>query len=311
MLLRSWIVLLLCVAAAAPSVRARPMGRVDDALHLDEILARAGARVRQFESALTAIISDENYEQHVQRLTVQLPASPTERRMRSEMLFMWLSEERTFVAARNVLAVDGKPVPDSHDRIERVLRAPIDGRSSRLQQLLDEGARFNLGPVIRNIAEPTLALEFLDPDYQPRFTFAVAGRDRIAGNDVLKVVFTEQTQPTVITDRGHDVLSKGTLWIRPSDGVAVRTLLEATVPSPTNLMVSVSVSIVVNYGLIANLAMWVPSQMDEHYVLSHDVWTPSTGIWAPSTRYESTNCVAKYTNYRRFETSGRIIPRPH
>lgn len=70
--------------------------------------------------------------------------------MSSEMLFTWLTDERTFLCARNVLKVDGVPVPDSHDRIERVLKDPVDGQTSRLRQLLDEGARFNaLTPDLR------------------------------------------------------------------------------------------------------------------------------------------------------------------
>ena len=278
-----------------------------DTLRLEDVLIRAAGYVRQFEHDFTAIISDESYEQHVQRLTVHLPATPTVRRMTSEMLFMWLPDEQTFLSARNVLVVDGQPVPDSHDRIERVLKGPADGRTSRLRRLLDEGGRFNLGPVIRNVSEPTLALEFLDPSYQPRFTFLVAGHERVSKVDTMKLTFTEHARPTVITDNGADVLSKGTLWVRQSDGIVVRTLLQATVPSPTNL-ISVSASITVNYARNDKIDMWVPARMEEHYVLSHDIWTPSTGIWTPSPRYESTNCVATYSNYRRFETSARIVP---
>jgi hypothetical protein len=284
--------------------------RVADPVTLQEILVRAAQYVRQLEHDFTTVISDESYEQHVQRMTAQVPATPTDRRMSSEMLFMWLADERTFLSVRNVLVVDGRTIPDSHDRIEHVLAGPRDGQTSRLRQLLDEGARFNLGPVIRNVAEPTLALEFLDPDYQPRFAFSMTGRDRIANGDVVKLEFTERQHPTVITDNGHDVLTKGTIWLHSADGGVVRTVLQATIPSPTNLMVSVAASITVTYNFNEKLKLSVPSRMDEHYVLSHDIWTPSTGIWAPSPRYESTNCVARYSNYRRFETAARILPRP-
>lgn len=159
------------------------------------------------------------------------------------------------------------------------------------------------------MSEPTLGLEFLDLAYQPRFRFLSSDGQRIGREDVAKIGFSEHTRPTVITDNGSDVLCRGTMWVRSSDGVVMRTILEAMIPSPTNQMVTVSASIAVNYGRNDKLNMWLPSRMDEHYVLSHDVRTPSTGIWAPSSRYESTNCIAKYSNYRRFETSARIVPR--
>jgi len=41
-------------------------------------------------------------------------------------------------------------------------------------------------------------LSFLDPMLQARFTFTLAGRERVRGSDAWKVNYTERTTPTVI-----------------------------------------------------------------------------------------------------------------
>lgn len=52
----------------------------------------------------------------------------------------------------------------------------------------------------------------------------------------------------------------------------------------------------VDYGRDAKLDMWVPTRMHETYLQSR-----STMI------NEAIDCVATYSNFRRFETSGRIV----
>ena len=51
------------------------------------------------------------------------------------------------------------------------------------------------------------------------------------------------------------------------------------------------VTITVDYQLDPKLSMWVPVQMREHYTQGA----------------EGIDCVATYANFRRFETSARII----
>ena len=80
----------------------------------------------------------------------------------------------------------------------------------RLRNLRDESARFNIGRLTRNLSDPTLALKVVDPAYQPRFDFTLAGSELINGIAVLKLAFTERDQtPTMISVDGHAVTSKG------------------------------------------------------------------------------------------------------
>jgi hypothetical protein len=145
------------------------------------------------------------------------------------MLFTWVPDLRSWLTVRQVLAVDGAPVSDSRERLQRTLHDTTGpDRVLALRRLRDEGARFNLGRIERNFNDPTLVLQFMDPAFQPRFTFSVAGADRINGVDAWKVRFAEELHPTLIRSNGVDLTSSGLLWISRNDGVVVRTSLAVT-----------------------------------------------------------------------------------
>ncbi len=266
----------------------------EDRQPLSDILARAGLYVRRFEQDFAVVISDEVYKQTEFDTGVRtLPART--RTMKSEMLFMWIADDQRWLSIRNVVAVDGRAVPGSSARLERTLKDPLPDLASRLHVIAEESARFNIGTIHRNFNNPTLALQFLDPSYQTRFTFTLDEHERaqtIDGVAAWKVTFAELQHPTVIVDDdGHrDVVSSGAIWFRVSDGNALRTNLTLTQPYAPQ------VSIVVNYRHDGRLDMWVPARMVEHY---RTVFNQIDS--------QMIECVATYSNYRRFQTSARII----
>jgi hypothetical protein len=192
---------------------------------------------------------------------------------------------------RNVLTLDGRPVPDSQNRLSDALGDTSVGRRTRLRRLLNESARFNLGGIHRNLNFPTLALLFLDPALQSRFAFTSAGRERINGVETQKIGFDERSRPTVIQDNGADLVSRGAMWLADADGTVVRTRLELRIPLSETVA-----SVDVDYRPDTKLGRWVPARMRETYLQSR-----------ASIRVESIDCVATYSNFRRFETFGRII----
>jgi hypothetical protein len=225
---------------------------------------------------------------------------------------MWVKEEQTWLMVRNVLRVDGRAVPDSRARLERAIadvgsqgpEASATGSSSpparplgfeplanRFRRLRDESARFNLGGIHRNLNDPMLPFQFVDPAYRPRFSFTLSGEDTINGVATWKLAFAEQTTPTVVTVDGRDSLATGALWLTAS-GVVMRTRLDLT--NPTTSLAS---SIVVTYGRDAKIAGWVPMRMEETYTQRQSREGPGIDI----------SCIATYSNFRRFVTSGRIL----
>src|SRR5712671_2434525 len=97
-----------------------------------------------------------------------------------------------------------------------------------------------------------LPFQFVDPSYQPRFTFEIAGQDTINGIATWKLEFAEKATPTVVTVDRHDTFSKGEIWLT-SSGIVLRTHLAIENP-----LTSLRSSFVVTYGRDVKLAGWVP-----------------------------------------------------
>lgn len=262
---------------------------------LDRLLAVAGARTLQYEQRFAAVVSDERYEQHAVGSAVAV-----DRKIESEMAFVWLEQERAWLAVRNVLSVDGRPVENSQERLDRLFgdNAPIG--IARLRRLRDEGARFNIGRIRRNFNDPLLPLRFVEPANQRRFKLTLNGRESVNGADATKVAFEETARPTTIQDNGRDRPSHGMFWI-VSDGGVVRTRLEVGMRDKPDS--TITGSVIVEYGFDDKLQMIVPKVMREIYM---QVTPAGRGVLgAVGERIE---CVARYSNFRRFETSARIIP---
>lgn len=299
-------------AETAPPVSQMPAGHLsgtDD--ELATVLAEVGTYVRRFEQDFSFVISDERYEQHLQGRAYWPGASETKpiaavtRRTEAEMAFLWLPDAKEWLGVRNVRTVDGSPVPDSEQRLERALKETNVEGLARLRQLRDESARFNIGQIQRNFSDPTLVLQFLDPDYQSHFKFRIVGREMVGGAETWKIGFEEQERPTLITAGSADVYSRGigsgdlfssgTVWVRPTDGTVLRTTLVLhidTVYCRTTLT-NVTASVIVNFRLDPKLEMWVPVRMDERY--------------AQIRPQQTVTCVGIYSNFRHFEASGRLI----
>jgi hypothetical protein len=217
------------------------------------------------------------------------------------MLLWWLPDERVWLSVRNVLSVDGKPVQDSEQRLQRALGVSPDpavpapgampeddeqpgagvSRTARLHRLQEEGARFDLGPVHRTTSNPTFVLQFLAPDNQPHFMFARERSERVGGARASKFSFVEGRRPTVVRVDGKEVVSTGAVWLRDVDGAVLRTDLTLKISGQT------TASITVDFQRNKKLAVWVPSKMVE--------------------RYGDVTCMSTYSNFRRFETSGRLV----
>jgi hypothetical protein len=282
---------------------AAPAGQSVGEPVLSQILERVAHYVRRFEDQFALVVSDEEYEQKDVVAREGRIRSRLTRRMRSEMMFAWLPEQETWLIARHVLVVDGAPVHDGAEPLDALSQGGPEVRT-RLRRLRDEGARFNIGSVYRNFNDPTLVLQFLDPTYQSRFTFSMMGKEKVNGVDAWKIAFAEGAQPTLIQTPTSDLLSNGLIWIDRADRGVVRTSL--TIKDATT---NTRADIVVDYRANAKLDLSVPARMVESYEQQSIVNRASPGAppWLVTMR-ERIECVATYSNYRRFETSGRLVP---
>jgi hypothetical protein len=280
-------VLAALAALAIPAFAQPPAGSPA----LDDLLARAGARVRQFEQDFAYVISDEDYQQHAQGRSY---LAPVHRHTRAEMLFLWLPEQNVWLTVRNVTEADGHAVVGSEDRLTDAFDASGEARLDRLRRLVNESARYNVGRTFRNFNYPTLVLSYLDPDVQPRFQFTLAGRERVRGVAAWKITFVERVTPTIIQGDGADRVSRGAIWIADRDATVLRTQLDIKMPKPDPIAGG---GVLVDYYQHERLGMWVPVRMRETYMEMRG-----------STVQENIGSEATYSNFRRFETSIRILP---
>jgi hypothetical protein len=151
--------------------------------------------------------------------------------------------------------------------------------------LQDEDARFDIGQLFRTTSDPTLAIQFVTRGTRDRFTFMDAGLEQIRGSTVRKIGFAEREPPTVVQVNRQDALASGVFWVREADGVIVRTALQVANGGTT-------ASVTVDFERDSKLDLWVPSRMEEKYEERFGA---------------SIKGVATYSNYRRFETSARLV----
>jgi hypothetical protein len=233
-------------------------------------------------------VCTEEYEQHAEAST----GSPQTRTLTSDFALVYADAIHGWLGFRDVVAVDGRAVGDRENRLARVLMG-AEGRFDEARRLSDESARFNLGNVQRNFNVPTSALFFFVSVNHDRFKFSAR---RVVEDGTWEIAFRETGKPTLIrTPDGDPVSLAGTIWVRPDDGVIVRTVLEVDVrmrriDPPQRGKGRIDV----RYQRVDALGMWLPVAMDESFEATR----------APS--WDTVTGHAQYRNYRTFQTSVRI-----
>ncbi len=241
------------VASAPPAVPA----------DLVPVLERAARYVLDYEQAFHDIAAEEAYTQWTEPRLRTSPAGPSllctpqgcRRTTRADVVFVRLEGEVPWGTFRDVFEVDGQKVRDREARLESLfgVSSPASGLQ-RVQAILKESSRYNVGPAVRNINFPTLALAFLHPRNQRRFAWKRGGTRRFGTVSGLEVEFEETARPTLVGDdeRG-DLPAKGRFWIDAAHGTVLRS--ETTFRfEPDRARAYVATQ----YRAEPKLAMWVP-----------------------------------------------------
>jgi hypothetical protein len=158
------------------------------------------------------------------------------------------------------------------------------------KQLIARNARFNIGTVVRNFNEPLLPLLVFNPVYRDNFSFSRAASTTEPSSGIATLSFREHGPGTLVRDKnGRDVPARGDLDLDVSTGRIERTHFTLR-DGP------VTADIVTRYTDDARLGVWVPATFTERYVLDR------------RGQRETTTCETTFTNYRRFETTSRVVP---
>jgi hypothetical protein len=263
------------------------------------LIDRATAHVARFVAAGGVLLAREHYVQESSTRTGAaslFPASSAKpiverRTLDSEVALITLLDDRLWLLARDVLAVDGRPLPDDQ-RIRIPTLHPVSSDEARraFQQVARQGARFNIGRIRRDLNVPTLALWFLSAGMRERFKFDDRGMERVDDVACRVVRYVERERPYLLHAEGRAARAEGRFWIAEDSGAVLRTELLLSPPgsSPTS-----RAAITVDYAFVTGVDAWVPREMRERYESGPRDTNLVSGI-------------ARYDDYRRFSVSTRI-----
>jgi len=249
----------------------------------------------EYEPQLSALVADERMTQRdgPNRLTTnRQTAEPTkDREIISEVAFVALPGNVGWLGFRHVLTVNTKKVAEQSATLASVLSDGASDMYSKARLLLNEGAKHNLGGA-RTTNLPNLPLEFLHPRNRRRLQHRFDGMEKIRGINVARMVFEESASPTLIQrPEGGDMQSLISAWIEPDTGRLLRAQVK-TRDARIGVLPFDQV-IWVDFRPDEKLGMLVPYEMKEEFFAG---------------RFREGTGTARYTNYRRFQTSARVVP---
>jgi hypothetical protein len=145
------------------------------------------------------------------------------RTFRSDYLLVREPGTDAFLSFRDVLEVDGRPVPEREERITELFLQPFSNAVARARRIEAEGARYNL-PGMENLNDPFMALSFLQARYNWRFAWTDPELDREVGPQVWRVRFLERERPSILSGSARlDFAARGMVWIDAPTGRVVQT----------------------------------------------------------------------------------------
>jgi hypothetical protein len=235
---------------------------------LQGLLERAAAYVDQYERHFAAVMSEESYRQQV---TASGGAQLVRSRVTTAQVLVVHTGQNTWLWFRDVLEVNGSPLPDHVARLKKLFEQPASASADALAEanrIADASARYNLGPVRRTVNFPTMALTYLQGADQARSSFRADHAERVDGVPVEVVAFVETARPTVVRGlRNANVAARGKFWIEAT-GRVDRTELDFTDPA-TDMRATIDVT----YAPQPAIPFQVPVKMHEHYLSGDEAIT--------------------------------------
>jgi hypothetical protein len=279
----------LIVVLAVSSLSAQPSRN----LSVEHVLDRMAAYFEVYETQLSAITADERYQQRLQRF-LGAPRergallSTQERTLESEVAFVRLPGGEEWAGFRDVRRVDGRSTARGGIRLTELMARG----SSALEQAVAitvASSKHNLGTP-RTTNMPTVPLEIIHPRNRARFTHRLDGSARVRGARTERVIFEEIVRPSIIQrPGGGDVRSTAVAWIEPATGKVWRVELVFVDWNAGSTRDDIRLR--VEFDLDHRLQTMVPVEMRETF-------------YVPGGEGRGR---ATYRNFKRFETSARIV----
>jgi hypothetical protein len=278
-------IIALLAATGSPQAQGVPL--------LDLMVERLADYLTRYEPELSTVVADEHYDQHRHVIRPRALARARTRTLESEVTFLRLPGGGEWFGIRDVRKVDRKPVGGAGSTLADLMKNPDANFVERARAIVAASSQHNLDPG-RTINMPTVPLEALGVNNHPRYIFHLRGREKVAGAQTRKLEFEEFDEPTLVRGTDGSMLwSRGTAWIEPDTGRLWRAELIVGPDAPGRFKRRwLEAKVRVEFTRDPALGMLVPREMVEEF------WIPN-GVGSGR---------ARYSNFRRFSTSVRIVP---
>jgi hypothetical protein len=243
---------------------------------LDDVLAKAAVYVGRYQQQLRGLVAEETYRQNLMSTAPGRSIGPGARsrqsregrELKSDLLLVKLSDSDFWMQFRDVFEVDRKPVRDRDQRLYKLFVEARSDARAQADSIQQESARYNLGPLMRTINVPIMALLFLERSTQStvRFEQGKAGNvrrfDGLAdAGAVWMIEFRETQKGTMVKGANNkDIPSHGRLWLDSTNGRVLQTEL---ISEDTDLRAEIDVT----YKAESGLDVLVPGEMREIYTI--------------------------------------------
>jgi hypothetical protein len=273
-------VAIVVLLASSPSAQSPPT--------LEQLLGRLDAYLHGYETRLSSVVAEERFEQSLWDLGAG--ARRRSATLESEIAFMRLPGGAEWLGFREVRRVNWKAVKPSGTSIADVLSSAT-ADMTKARAIANASARHNLG-LPRTINVPTAPLEIIHPAHRAAHRYTLAGDERVNGTRTAVIRFEETARPTLIREgiTGEDLVSTGWVWVEPTSGTVWR--VEWIYKRDDERFSTLTPKLRVDFEPSKTLGMMVPTVMEEIF----------------SERRGRGEGRATYKNFRRFGTSGRIVP---
>ena len=250
------------------------------------------AYLEVYEPKLSELVADEEFVQRLrprgegvngQSLGARYGSA---RRLESDLGFLRLPGGLGWLAQRSVRAIDGASLGPSAQRLDQVYASSRGDLLSRARAIAEGNARHNLGHP-RSINVPTLPLELLGRQHATAFEVRVERREQVLGRDSVRLLFRERAPGRIVAyDERRAMRVDVRAWIAADDGAVLRADVDLDTPGWGG-----GHSIRTDFAPNATLGILVPSRLEERWEV------PRRGVG-----------IATYSNYRKFQTAGRLLP---
>ena len=253
---------------------------------VEGLLRAAGTYLSTYSAKVSGVSLEEQYT----ILDVSGGRMRTQR-LSSDVLLLNLGGR--VISLRDAFAIDNQPLRERQPRIATVLAKPSEATWKQAQDYAIETFRHMQADLILRLNEPSLALQFLVPEYRQRSSYKVETGGMVEGTRTVALAFEELKNPDasyIVKTRGR-ASAKGRFWIDPSTGRIHQT--ELWIQSETE-----TARVKVTYALESELDLLLPARMFDTYDTSEsrgEVSVMGVGNYNVRRSYE---CRATYSNAR-------------